>query len=96
MFVFVLGKAFAVLSVADNAIPLISGTCYSTLYNATIHYQPNAIYYLTMSTQIVVFTLMLFINFTTSEEDLHCEVDNEMQRNPEVVAACLEENDDRY
>nr|CAH7748096.1 unnamed protein product [Callosobruchus chinensis] len=53
------GKAFSVLSVADNAIPLVSGVCYSTLYKSTISLYPSAIFYLTMATQIGVFLLIL-------------------------------------
>lgn len=49
------GKAFSVLAVADNAVPLISGVCYSQLYNATIHYLPSSIFYLTIGTQMTVF-----------------------------------------
>jgi hypothetical protein len=57
--IFLLGKTLAVLAVADNAIPLVSGVMYSKVYNATIHTNPNAIFYLTMATQMSVFLLIL-------------------------------------
>lgn len=53
------GKAFSVLAVADNAVPLFSGACYSQLYNATIHYLPSSIFYLTMASQMAVFLIAL-------------------------------------
>lgn len=56
---FLLGKAFSVLAVADNAIPMFSGVCYSTVYYAAIHSHPEAIFYLTMATQIGVFLLIM-------------------------------------
>lgn len=57
------GKAFSVLGVADNAIPLVSGVLYSKLYNATIHTHPEAIFYLTMGSQVAVFVLVLYVFF---------------------------------
>ncbi|XP_031830327.2 putative peptidoglycan muropeptide transporter SLC46 isoform X1 [Nomia melanderi] len=58
------GKVFAMLSVCDNAVPLFSGVLYSQLYNATIHTVPASIYWLTFSTQLSVFLLILVIHFT--------------------------------
>lgn len=55
------GKAFSVLGIADNAIPLVSGVLYSKLYNATIHNHPEAIFYLTMGSQVAVFVLVLYV-----------------------------------
>lgn len=83
------GKTFAILSVADNAIPLISGTCYSKLYNAAIDVSPHAIFYLTMATQLTVFLLIGFVHFRTTDDDLKFEED----QNQEVTVACLAEND---
>ncbi|CAG9761150.1 unnamed protein product [Ceutorhynchus assimilis] len=57
------GKAFSVLGVADNAVPLISGVLYSKLYNSTIHNQPGAIFYLTIASQMGVFILVLYVKF---------------------------------
>lgn len=51
------GKAFSILAVADNAVPLVSGICYSQIYNATIHYLPSSIFYLTIATQMTVFLI---------------------------------------
>lgn len=52
------GKVFALLSVCDNSVPLISGVLYSQIYNATIGSFPG-IFYLTIVTQLIVFILML-------------------------------------
>ncbi|KAH1025636.1 solute carrier family 46 member 3 isoform X2 [Dendroctonus ponderosae] len=66
-------KAFSMLGVADNAIPLVSGVLYSKLYNMTIHTHPEAIYYLTMASQGGVFLLVLYIHFVYKEERLEPE-----------------------
>ncbi|XP_032667218.1 uncharacterized protein LOC116842312 [Odontomachus brunneus] len=58
------GKVFAILSVFDNAVPLISSVLYSQVYNATIYTMPNFIYWLTFITQICVVLLAIVINFT--------------------------------
>ncbi|CAH0564017.1 unnamed protein product [Brassicogethes aeneus] len=71
------GKAFSVLSVADNAIPILSGTLYSLVYNSTLHTYPNAFFYLTIGTQLGVFFLIIYIHFKTKDEDL--VYDNDVQ-----------------
>ena len=56
------GKVFALLSVCDNAVPLISGVCYSQVYRATLNDQEKGgqgIFLLTIATQFAVFVLML-------------------------------------
>lgn len=53
------GKVFALLSVCDNAVPLISGPLYTQLYNATLTTAPNSIYWLTFATQIAVMLLIM-------------------------------------
>lgn len=52
------GKVFALLSVCDNAVPLISSVLYSQVYNLTIGLFPG-IFILTAITQMVLFCLML-------------------------------------
>ncbi|EFA08602.2 proton-coupled folate transporter isoform X1 [Tribolium castaneum] len=79
------GKTLAVLAVADNAIPLISGTMYSKVYNATIHTHPNAIFYLTMATQMTVFVLILFIHVKAKDEYL-------IHEDEEVKTECLRDD----
>ncbi|XP_022916345.1 probable peptidoglycan muropeptide transporter SLC46 isoform X2 [Onthophagus taurus] len=80
------GKIFSILAVADNAIPIVSGTLYSQVYNASIHTHPAAIYYLTIGTQVMVFLAALYIHFTTTNEDLiHDETD--------VIESCIENDD---
>ncbi|KAG5890946.1 hypothetical protein JTB14_019883 [Gonioctena quinquepunctata] len=67
------GKAFSVLAVADNAIPLISGVSYSALYYATIHINPAALFFLTMGTQIGVFLLVSYIHIKTDKGEFEVE-----------------------
>lgn len=52
------GKVFALLAVCDQAVPFISSTLYSQVYNANIGGFPY-IFVLTAATQTVVFILML-------------------------------------
>lgn len=52
------GKVFAVLSVCDNAVPLVSSVLYSQIYNLTVGSFPG-IYILTFITQMILFFLML-------------------------------------
>ncbi|XP_056640546.1 proton-coupled folate transporter [Diorhabda sublineata] len=67
------GKAFAVLSVADNAVPLISGTCYNALYQLCINLNPGIIFFLTATTQISVFLLILYIHLKTDRKEFENE-----------------------
>ncbi|XP_048516162.1 proton-coupled folate transporter [Athalia rosae] len=67
------GRIFAILSVCDNAVPLFSGVLYSQLYNATIHTVPSAIYWLTFSTQIAVFLLIMVIHVTLGKRQLESD-----------------------
>lgn len=53
------GKAFSVLAVADNAIPLLSGVLYSQVYKATIHSFPAGMFFLTIATQMLVFCIAM-------------------------------------
>lgn len=52
------GKVFAMLSVCDNAVPLVSSFLYNQLYIRTIDKFP-AFFILTAFTQMVLFFLML-------------------------------------
>lgn len=52
------GKVFAVLSVCDNAVPLVSSVLYTQVYNWTVGTFPG-IYILTFITQMILFFLML-------------------------------------
>lgn len=53
------GTTFALLSVCDNAIPLVSGIFYTQLYNATINTYPASIFWLTIASQVCVFSFIL-------------------------------------
>ncbi|XP_017080393.1 proton-coupled folate transporter [Drosophila eugracilis] len=65
------GKVFALLSVCDNAVPFISGVCYSQLYRGTIktNYGGN-VFMLTIATQIAVFLLILCIHIILGQNSL--------------------------
>lgn len=52
------GTIFALLSVCDNAVPLLNGVMYTQVYNFTINSHPAAIFWLTMATQMCVFMLV--------------------------------------
>ena len=53
------GTVFALLSVCDNAVPLISGVLYSQIYLATMKTYPAAIFWLTISSQVLVFSCIM-------------------------------------
>ncbi|XP_055844533.1 proton-coupled folate transporter [Episyrphus balteatus] len=63
------GKVFALLSVCDNAVPFVSGICYSQIYRATIG-QRSAVFLLTIATQVVVFFLTLGIHLKVGNNEL--------------------------
>lgn len=58
------GKVFSILSVADNAIPVISGVVYSKVYNATLYNMPNTFFFVTIISQSGVLLSSLYIYFT--------------------------------
>ncbi|XP_063696605.1 proton-coupled folate transporter-like [Culicoides brevitarsis] len=58
------GTLFAVLAVFDNAVPFISATLYSQLYNATINDYPASIFWLTFASQVIVFSIFLTIQIS--------------------------------
>ncbi|XP_015521676.2 solute carrier family 46 member 3 isoform X1 [Neodiprion lecontei] len=64
------GKVFALLSVCDNAVPLVSTVLYSQLYNATVKTTPSSIYWLTFSTQIAVLLLSMVIHVSLGSRRL--------------------------
>ncbi|XP_071443127.1 proton-coupled folate transporter-like [Hetaerina americana] len=56
------GRVFAVLSSADNAVPIVSGIMYSQLYNATLETFPAAIFFLTLASQLSVLFLVVGVH----------------------------------
>lgn len=52
------GKVFAILSVCDNAVPLVSSVLYTQIYNWSIGQFPY-FFILTAITQMILFLLML-------------------------------------
>ncbi|XP_031354714.1 solute carrier family 46 member 3 isoform X3 [Photinus pyralis] len=70
------GKVFSMLAVADNAIPIVSATVYNQVYKKTLHNHPEAIFYVTIASQVVVLCSFLFIHCTASSESLsHREIE---------------------
>ncbi|XP_021188002.3 probable peptidoglycan muropeptide transporter SLC46 [Helicoverpa armigera] len=56
------GVAYAFLSVMENAVAMFASIIYSQLYKATLDTEfVNSIFYLTISTQVVVFTLIFIM-----------------------------------
>ncbi|XP_060521587.1 probable peptidoglycan muropeptide transporter SLC46 isoform X2 [Cylas formicarius] len=74
------GKAFSILAVADNAVPLVSGVLYSKLYNLTIHTNPTSIFYLTMASQLIVLLFVLYVSIIYSEPVSDTESEETQQR----------------
>ncbi|XP_030380286.1 proton-coupled folate transporter [Scaptodrosophila lebanonensis] len=65
------GKVFALLSVFDNAVPFISGVCYSQIYRATLdHNHGGDVFMLTIATQMTVFVLILCIHIVLGKNSL--------------------------
>ncbi|XP_070135388.1 lysosomal proton-coupled steroid conjugate and bile acid symporter SLC46A3 isoform X2 [Drosophila bipectinata] len=65
------GKVFALLAVCDNAVPFISGVCYSQLYRATkSNNNGGAVFMLTIATQLTVFVLILCIHIILGKNSL--------------------------
>lgn len=58
------GIIFSFLSVFDNAVPLFSGVLYTQVYNASINSYPQAFFWLTMGTQVMVFALTLGVHIS--------------------------------
>lgn len=53
------GTIFALLSVCDNAVPLLNGVMYTQVYKYTIDFYPAGIFWLTLVTQMTVLFLTL-------------------------------------
>ncbi|XP_012158008.1 proton-coupled folate transporter isoform X1 [Ceratitis capitata] len=67
------GKVFALLAVCDNAVPFISGVCYSQVYRATLNDDGKGgegVFLLTIATQMAVFVLILSIHVILGEQSL--------------------------
>ncbi|XP_018323962.1 proton-coupled folate transporter isoform X2 [Agrilus planipennis] len=62
------GKVFTMLAVADNAIPMLSGTVYNQVYKKTINHFPAGIYLVTIFTQMVVFLIFLYIHIRSRDQ----------------------------
>ncbi|KAL1116493.1 hypothetical protein AAG570_004965 [Ranatra chinensis] len=53
------GKVFALFTVADTTVPLVSGIIYTQVYNHTITSLPQAFFFVTAASQILVFIIAL-------------------------------------
>ncbi|XP_065159331.1 probable peptidoglycan muropeptide transporter SLC46 [Atheta coriaria] len=69
------GKAFSMLSVTDNAITLFSGIVYNQVYKLSIHTNPEAIFYVTIATQMAVFLIAFYIHCHANDTQL-CHKDD--------------------
>ncbi|XP_031621409.1 thymic stromal cotransporter homolog [Contarinia nasturtii] len=73
------GKVFAIFSVCDNAVPLVSSVLYSQIYNWTVGTFPG-IYVLTFLTQLILFSFMLTVHIVLGEHQLAVD-DNATAKN---------------
>lgn len=64
------GKIFALLSVADTAVPMVSGAIYAQVYNATINYAPSSIFWVTVLSQTFVLICALVIHVLQGKEPI--------------------------
>ncbi|KAK9501064.1 hypothetical protein O3M35_002178 [Rhynocoris fuscipes] len=64
------GKIFALLSVADSTVPLISGIIYTQVYNNTIDTFPQSIFLITAVSQLIVFFISLFMDIITKRNNI--------------------------
>uniref|UniRef100_A0A1B0B6N5 Major facilitator superfamily (MFS) profile domain-containing protein n=1 Tax=Glossina palpalis gambiensis TaxID=67801 RepID=A0A1B0B6N5_9MUSC len=87
------GKVFALLSVCDNAVPFISGICYSQVYRATLNEDGKGgggVFLLTIATQLTVFFLTLCIHITLGNQSIAVaettENEEAIVRNASVIA----------
>ncbi|XP_075159942.1 lysosomal proton-coupled steroid conjugate and bile acid symporter SLC46A3 isoform X2 [Haematobia irritans] len=77
------GKVFALLSVCDNAVPFISGVCYSQVYRATLNDDGKGgggVFLLTIATQMAVFFLILSIHIALGNNTLEVPEINETEQ----------------
>ncbi|CRK99795.1 CLUMA_CG013103, isoform A [Clunio marinus] len=63
------GSVFALLSVCDNAVPLLNGVMYTQVYKWTIDSHPAGIFWLTLATQMIVLVLVLHIHLRKPFDD---------------------------
>lgn len=63
------GKVFALLSVCDNAVPFISSTLYSQIYQITLA-RNGGIFWLTFGTQVGVFLLIMIVHIILGDRSL--------------------------
>jgi len=63
------GTIFALLSVCDNAVPLLNGVMYTQVYKWTMDTHPAGIFWLTLTTQMIVLFLVLFIHLRNPFEE---------------------------
>ncbi|XP_002135392.1 proton-coupled folate transporter isoform X2 [Drosophila pseudoobscura] len=91
------GKVFALLSVCDNAVPFISGVCYSQIYRASLDDNYGGdVFMLTIATQMAVFLLILCIHIILGRNSLAVPevAENESGLiNPETALATPQEED---
>lgn len=95
------GKAFSLLSVCDNAVPFLSGVCYSYIYRITLNNEGKGgkgIFILTISTQIIASFLILIIHLLLKNNDKNNnsseEINNISEQMDSFVTITLDKNKD--
>ncbi|KAM3968441.1 lysosomal proton-coupled steroid conjugate and bile acid symporter SLC46A3 [Aphomia sociella] len=80
------GVAYAFLSVMENAVAMFASVIYSQLYKATFNTDYiNSIFYLTMTTQAIVFTLTLIMDIMLKGKKIEVLQDQEEKQISEVL-----------
>lgn len=65
------GKVFALFSVSDTTAPLASGFVFSQVYIHTFQTSfPGAIFLVTLVSQVIVFVIALFVNYTLQGKNI--------------------------
>ncbi|XP_073973441.1 proton-coupled folate transporter isoform X2 [Rhodnius prolixus] len=64
------GKIFALFSVADSTVPLVSGIIYTQVYNHTLNTFPQSIFLVTALSQAVVFVIALSMHILSKGKNM--------------------------
>ncbi|XP_039276298.1 solute carrier family 46 member 3 isoform X2 [Nilaparvata lugens] len=75
------GKAFSLLTVADQSVPIISGALFSQIYNATIDSNPAAFFSITIISQLGVLFFVMIIHCRLGGRNINQAEDSRLETN---------------